>query len=451
MKNEKFHGMPKNELIKFVENCAMKDNHNILCIKNTEDANTFIKVCKKFSGASILGFTYNSGNNIPRRLFKRSNDIVLTLGAEVFLPELRYGETYDFSIKMVFKDVQEFSFLPNSIDKSTEIDVETFIIEEDSCIFSCFSRDDKTKRIYIKSKKLYVENFINPEEDEVETETAPVNIIDRARFMFNQKNYNECIRLLKYEYSDLDKDADANNLMALCFATQKNLYEAIRYINNAIDLNPNESAYFYNKALYLYKSDLKFDALKCFNTGLELAKTEDEKRIFSKNIIDLVNSKTRLYSEYNIKDIKSFNEYIYYFDSLINLEYCFTEFKEKFREYKKEAVIFFLDKQKFDIEIKYDLDNCFGMNRNYPTLAENLKAILNVKDLDDVIKKESQRLLDICNSHIKEELNRKKAKEELENYVLDLLSKEYSKDEIIEAAINKFPSADKRDVEKIIN
>lgn len=74
------------------------------------------------------------------------------------------------------------------------------------------------------------------------------------------------------------------------------------------------------------------------------------------------------------------------------------------------------------------------MNRNYFNLAENLKAILNVKDLDDAIKEEIQHYLDTCNSNIEDELNRKKENEELEKYVLDLSSKEYSKDEIIEAA-----------------
>ena len=48
------------------------------------------------------------------------------------------------------------------------------------------------------------------------------------------------------------------------------------------------------------------------------------------------------------------------------------------------------------------------MNRNYFNLAENLKAILNVKDLDDAIKEEIQHYLDTCNSNIEDELNRKK-------------------------------------------
>ena len=249
----------------------------------------------------------------------------------------------------------------------------------------------------------------------------------------------------KYEYFDLEKDAEANNLMALCFSAQNNLYEALRYINNAIELNPNRSTYYYNKAFYLCRSDLQFDGLKCFNTGLAFAKNEEEKRRFSKNIIDLVNAKTRIYTEYNIRDIKSFNEYIYYFESIIDLEYCFPEFKEKFIEYKKAAVNFFFNKQ------KYDIDNWFGMNRNYFNLAENLKAILNVKDLDDAIKEETQHYLDTCNSNIEDELNRKKENEELEKYVLDLSSKEYSKDEIVEATRNKFPSVYKYDVEVIID
>ena len=444
MSNEEFYGMSKDELFDFIDKCAVEDNYNLLRIKTTEDANTFIKICKKFSGASILGFSYNSDTTSPRRLFKRNNDIILTLGAEVFLPDLRYGETYNYSIEMVFNEVQEFSFVPNSIDKSTEIDVETFIVDKDNCIFSCFSRDDKTKKIYIKCKNVFVENFIDPEEDE-EEKTPPINVIDRAEFMYNQKNYKECIRILKYEYFDLEKDAEANNLMALCFSAQNNLYEALRYINNTIELNPNRSTYYYNKAFYLCRSDLQFDGLKCFNTGLAFAKNEEEKRRFSKNIIDLVNAKTRIYTEYNIRDIKSFNEYIYYFESIIDLEYCFPEFKEKFIEYKKAAVNFFFNKQ------KYDIDNWFGMNRNYFNLAENLKAILNVKDLDNAIKEEIQHYLDTCNSNIEDELNRKKENEELEKYVLDLSSKEYSKDEIIEAARNKFPSVYKYKVEDIID
>lgn len=445
MNNEEFYGMSNDELFDFIDNCAVEDNYNLLRIKNTEDANAFIKICKKFSGASILGFTYDSGNNSPRRLFKRSNDIVLTLGAEVFLPDLRYGETYDYSIEMVFQDVQEFSFIPNSIDKSTEIEIETFTVEDDNCIFSCFSKDDATKKFFIKSKKVFVENFIDPDEDEGVQEELPKSALQKARLMYEQKNYQECIRILKYEYFDLEKDASANNIMSLCYSAVNNIYEAIHYINYAIELNPNSWVFLYNKALCLIRNDLIMDALKCYNVAIKLASEEEDLRLISKGIIDLVNANTRFYNVYDVSDIKSFEKFIYYFESIIDLEYCFPEFKEKFIEYKKEAIGYFFNKQ------KHEIDNWFGMNRNYVKLAENLKAILNVKDLDDSIKEEAQHCLDTCNSNIEDELNRKKTKEELQNYVLDLLSKEYSKDEIIEAAQNKFPSVYKYDVEDIIN
>lgn len=446
MNNKEFYGMSKDELAEFIKNCAMDDNTNLLRIKNTEDVNTFIKICNKFSGASVLGFTYDSGNSRPRTLSKENNDITLTLGAEVFLPNLRYGETYDYSIEMVFQDVQDFFYIPNSIDKSTEIDIETFTVEEDNCIFYCFSKNDKTKRIYIESKKLFVENFINPEEEKEDVqEELPKNTLEKAKLMYEQKNYQECIRTLKYEYFDLEKDANANNIMALCYSAENNTYEAIRYINYAIELNPNSWLFFYNKAFYLIQENLNMDALRCFNTAIKLTSQEEKLRMISKGIIDLVNAKTRFYSEYSINDIKSFNEYIYYFESIINLKFCFPEYKEKFREYKKGAVSYFFYKQKDNI------DHFYGLNRNYSNLAENLKAILNVKDLDDEIKEESLHYLDICNSNIEDELNSKKAKEELENYVLDLLSKEYTKDEIVEAARNKFPSVFKYTVEDIIN
>lgn len=398
MSNEEFYGMTNDELYDFVEKCIIENSDtNLLQIKSTNDANTFYKICKKFIGASIMGFSYANGNSSPHFLFKRINNIILKLGANVFLPDLRCGETYDYSINMVFEDVIDFSFIPCANGKHIEIDIDTFTVENECCIFSCYLKNDKTKKLFIKSKKLFIDNFINPKDDEEEVSTEPESVIDRAKFMFKQKNYTECIRILKYEYSDLEKNAEANNILALCFSEQNNFYEAIHYINNAIELEPKRCVYFYNKAFYLYRSNLLLDALKCFNVGLKLTKREDDKRLITKSIIDLVNIKMRSYTVYEIKDENSFCEYLYYFDSIINLEYCFPEFREKFKQYKKEAISYFYNNQ------KKHMDNPFCIAPDYSNLAKNFETILKIEGLEEKIKNGAQKYLDDCNDILKKE------------------------------------------------
>jgi len=444
MDTEEFYGVPEDKLFEFVDECATEDG-KLLEIKTSEQVAKFVLIAKKFSGASILGFSYDSGNSSPRRLSKRSNDIIITIGAEVFLPGLRYGETYDYSIKMLFKDVIDFSFIPGSVEDSTEIGIEKFEIENGICEFRCFSKKDETKVIRIRSKYLFIENFIDPEDADEEDVVVPDSIIERARFMYKQQNYRECIRILKFEYFDLEKDARANNLMYLCYSAINNQYEALRYINYAIELEPNACLYYYNKAFCLFKSNLELDSLKCFNKGLSLAESEEDKRQFSKNIIDIVNAKTRFYHTLDIKDAKSFDEYLYYFDSIINLEYCFPEFKEKFKQYKNEAISYFYN------NLKREMDNSFGINRDYSLLAEKFESILRVEGLEDKIKNGAQKYLDNCNDILEKERIENETKEELKAYVSDLISKEYSREEILEAARTKFPAVWKYDVETIVD
>ena len=75
MDTEEFYGVPEDKLFEFVDECATEDG-KLLEIKTSEQVAKFVLIAKKFSGASILGFSYDSGNSSPRRLSKRSNDII---------------------------------------------------------------------------------------------------------------------------------------------------------------------------------------------------------------------------------------------------------------------------------------------------------------------------------------------------------------------------------------
>ncbi len=158
---EEFYGITNEHLFEFSANCSIEDDSSYLQIKSTELADEFIKICKKFKGASILSFTYDSGNRGPR-INKQTNNLFLSLGAFVFFPNLRWGETLPTSLKMKFEDVSDFLFVPGSITDSIEIEVEQFYVEDNNCIFSCHLRKDNSKRMLIKSKKVFVVNFIDP-------------------------------------------------------------------------------------------------------------------------------------------------------------------------------------------------------------------------------------------------------------------------------------------------
>ena len=97
------------------------------------------------------------------------------------------------------------------------------------------------------------------------------------------------------------------------------------------------------------------------------------------------------------------------------------------------------------------MDNSFGINRDYSLLAEKFESILRVEGLEDKIKNGAQKYLDNCNDILEKERIENETKEELKAYVSDLISKEYSREEILEAARTKFPAVWKYDVETIVD
>ena len=164
MNDEQFYGMTNDELFDFVKKCK-NDNEefkNLLKLKNTEIIQLFIKICKNFEGASIKSFIYATSNTNPRILSKKTNFIRLTLGVNTFFPGLRYGENYYNEVCLVFTDLIELRYVPVGINEYAEISIDKFSVENNNyCVFQCHKKDDAQKIFYIKSKDVFVEDFIS--------------------------------------------------------------------------------------------------------------------------------------------------------------------------------------------------------------------------------------------------------------------------------------------------
>lgn len=437
MSKEEFFGVTDKDIYNFVEACSSKED-GFLHITTQALADTFVLMCKKFQGASILEFYYTTENQNGRIMYKRKNDLYLHLGLHVFLPDLRFGETYVYDVTLLFKDIFEVSYNPIDINENTEIEIDSFTVTQNECLFSCNAKDNKKRKFSVKAKELLVENYITPEDAEDDDEiledesvnskkeetVKPLTAFELATKRFEEKNYNDCIHILKYQYKNLNEDADANNILSLCFAHLNNPNEAVNYINKAIELDNTRCYYFANKGIYLCKLNCHKDAIKCFNDALEKSPDEEHTRKYTKDIIDLVNLKIQFYSPYDLLEVEKFEEYILYFDSIINLEFCFPEYREKFKELKHEAVSHFYERTKTIFENQFH-------SKNYQNIANRCKSILNVSNLDEKIKIETQNIYEKCNQIVNKESNKN-------NFVEDLFKKGYSVDEIVEAFNSKF-------------
>ena len=436
MEKEEFYGVTDKDLYNFVEASLSKDD-GFLHITTTALADTFVILCKKFQGASILGFSYTTENESARIMYKRKNDFYLFLGLHVFLPDLRYGETYAYKITLLFKEISEIAYNPISLNNNTEIEIDSFTVNSNECIFSCHAKDDKEKNFTIKAKEILVENYITPEDDEDEETTEndlnievnnssetkktvkPLSALELAFQRFKEKNYNDCIHILKYQYKDIDKDAEANNYLSLCYCYLNNMNEAILYINKAIELDDSRCNYYDNKGFYLCKLGLYKDAIKSFNQGIKIAPDEKHTRQITKDIIDLVNLATKYYNPVDLVDADKFEEFLLYFDSILNLQYCFPEYKEKFKEVKEETVSYFYQRTKSIYENQFH-------TKSYKNIADRCKAILNVKNLAPEIEAESRKIYKDCVKFLQKQNNEN-------NFIEDLFKKGYSVEEIVES------------------
>ena len=376
-------------------------------------ADTFVLLCKKFQGASILDFAYTTENQNGRIMYKRKNDFYLHLGLHVFLPALRFSETYVYDVTLLFKDISEIFYNPIDIDENTEIEIDSFTVTHNECIFSCYSKDDKKRKFFVKAKELLVENYITPEDEKDDDEifeddsinsqkketVKSLSAFELANKRFDEKRYNDCIHILKYQYKDLNQNAEANNLLSLCYYYLNNPKEAIIYINKAIELNDNRCNYFVNKGFYLSRLNCHKEAIKCFNVAIKKSPDEEHTRQTTKDIIDLVNRKIKYYSPYDLVEVEKFEEYILYFDSIINLEFYFPEYREKFRELKQKAVSYFFERTKSIYENPFQ-------PMSYQNIANRCKSILNISDLDERIKTETQNIYKDCNKIINKESNK---------------------------------------------
>ncbi len=438
MENEEFYGVTDKDIFNFVETCLSEED-GFLHITTMALAETFALLCKKFQGASILDFAYTTENDSVRIMYKRKNDFYLHLGVHVFLPDLRFGETYANDVTFVFREVSEIYYNPISLNNNTEIEIDTFTVNSNECIFSCHAKDDKEKKFSVKAKELLVENYITSEDyedDDFENQSIELNnpqknqpvkplpALELARKRFNEKSYNDCIHILKYQYKDINKDDVANNLLSLCYSYLNNPTEAIIYANKAIELNNTCPTYFANKGHFLCRVGLFKDAMYCFNHAIEISPDEEYSRHITKYIIDLVNLRTHIYSPYNLVDTNIFEEYILYFDSIINLQYCFPEFRKKFQDFKKEAVSYFFKRTK-------EIYNDFYITKSYQNISNRCRAILNVTDLDSDIQFETQKMLQDSNKYLQTERQER-------NFIEELYKKGYSVKEIRKAFNEKF-------------
>lgn len=440
MEKEEFYGVTDKDLYNFVEACLSQED-GFLHISTTALADTFVLLCKKFKGASILDFAYTTENKSARIMYKRKNDFYLHLGLHVFLPDLRFGETYAYDVTLLFRDISEITYNPISLNENTEIEIDCFTANSDECVFSCHSKDDKEKKFSIKAKELLVENYISPEDDEDEETSEnifeseandsdnyssktkesvkPLSALELALQRFKEKNYNDCIHILKYQYKDLDKDAEANNYLSLCYCYLNNVNEAILYINKAIELDDSRCNYFDNKGYYLCKLGLYKEAINNFKQAIKIAPDEKHTRQITRDIIDLVNIATKYYNPVDLVDSEKFEEFITYFDSILNLQYCFPEYKEKFKEVKEEAVLYFYQRTKSIYENQFH-------TKSYQNIADRCKAVLNVSNLSPEIEAESRRIYEECLNILQKETKKIK-------FIEDLYKKGYSVDEIVES------------------
>lgn len=440
-----------NEILNFIESSYSQDD-NFLHIRTNELVQSLMSICKNFEGASLMKFMYFTQNNVPRRLFKYQNDLFVTFGLNVFLPGLRGGETYDYPILFGFIDVIEFNYIPVDVNTNNEIEVEMLKITKEECIFSCVLKDDHSKKIFIKSKSLIVEDFVNHFGDyqelkenfyksvcfkspyyrkntslESKSDNQQYSIMDLAMKRFEDRDYEDCIHILKYQYKNLDNDSGANNILSLCNCYLKNLNDAVYYINKAIELDDSIAIYHQTKGRYLCKSGLYKEGVICFNQAIKLAKNEDAIREYTQDIISVVNMRIKFFHPSDLIDKERFEEFIVYFDSIINSEFCFPELKEQFKQFKKEGVSNFYNYT----YMKYN--DCFS-NMSDVEIVERCHLLLSLNDLSPDLREKVEDICDECKKRIKKE-NKKN------NFIDDLIEKGYSLSEIKEAFRNKFPNS----------
>lgn len=443
MKNKNACKLTPQEILSFINDCTFDDS-NYLHIKTTELAEQLILICNNFLEASILSFLYDSENDNINTLEKKANTFFLKLGLNVYLPKL-FGETQRMPITFFFKDISELSFNPCKINTNSEIIVDHFTISPEECIFSCCSKEDQTKKIFIKSKELFIDDIFterDEEDEDIEDEEEngdyqdnvdgqPLSIVQKASILYSRKQYQECIHLLEYEYYDLEKDAGANNLLCLCYTHFKNYNEAIHYINKAIELNNNNCIFYFNKALCLLCCRLTIDGIKCINIALSYADDEQQLRNISNYLIDMINNIMKEFSIEMIYNNELFSEHILFCDSIINLKYCFPELKEKYKKLKNEIIDYYYKETNF----KYDL---FVPNKDYKMLASRYSALLQVSDLPADKRVKIESLLKDCNESAMIDERAEKNETDKQQYIDDLISRGFSLEEIEESYKKKF-------------
>lgn len=287
------------------------------------------------------------------------------------------------------------------------------------------------------NKTVTYETFNFTEASNKDCDFSP--LLNNAWNLFKEERYLECISLLKYKYDNLPKDANANSLLGLCYSKTNNYYEAIKYTNFAITLDKRNSIFYYNKGYYLFKNDLPIDALKCLNYGYFLSKNDDEQRKFETSIYEIIDSKIQNFKSSIINNDTQFKEYIYYIDSILNLRRLYPNFKNEFMNLKRDIISAYFNKIKIYLTINKNIIN------DYPNYINSLKILHESADDFEIKNTIYQEIIKYTEILEKEITNK-----DLKNYIHDLQTYGYHKDEICEATIHRFPSIDETIIHNIL-
>ncbi|MBP5469293.1 MAG: tetratricopeptide repeat protein, partial [Candidatus Riflebacteria bacterium] len=159
---------------------------------------------------------------------------------------------------------------------------------------------------------------LDEEDDECENTNIQIpsvnklSVLEQARDLLLQKQFKACISLLENEYDELEKDAEANNMLGMCYFHINNINESMHYNDKAIKIEEKPD-YFYNRGYYSFKCGLFIDAIKCYNQALKLSDNDEkESRFITKEIINFVNAKTKFFNNYDLKNNDALKEYILY-------------------------------------------------------------------------------------------------------------------------------------------
>ncbi len=223
-----------------------------------------------------------------------------------------------------------------------------------------------------------------------------VSVKEKAWQFFNKEDYDQCMHILKYEYFDLEKDADAYYLLSMCILNLGNKYDANIYIDKAISLDKTKSAYFYIKSECLKTANLSMEYIENIKTAIDLADKEEDSLKYSQALNNYITTRLENYTLKLLDNNEKFNLYILAIDTMINLNYCFPGITTKYKIMKNDAINYYYKET-------YNIFNSPGIpGKSYKALASRCNTLLRIQDLSSAQKTAIQNLLHECNKLVKQ-------------------------------------------------